>query len=363
MRGFRCVLGAAAVLAGVALALALPARPAAAHAGLVSSQPANGAVLTQAPDSVVLRFSEGIAPQFSSARLVDSAGRPVAGTRVAPERAGTDELVMYLPDVAPGTYGVMWRVLAEDDGHTTSGVIVFAVNHPVSGTIVADSGPGTSARPLDVARRWAGLCLLAGLIGGLAVAAVVLAPALRRAVTTDPDGPLPVALRAARHRVLTVAAGGAALGTVVGIAELSAEIHRLAEPGAAPAAAVHLVTGTQWGRLWLARVTVLTALSVLVSALRAQPSASTIRGRVLWPATAALVLVMVSLEALGGHAGALGSGRSAAVVVAALHILTACVWLGAVASLAVVLWPRGGTAPHAWRCCGSAVSRSPSWWC
>ncbi|WP_426503219.1 copper resistance protein CopC [Dactylosporangium sp. McL0621] len=337
----RFVLSAGAVLAGVVLALALPARPAAAHADLVSSEPANGATLAQAPGTVVLRFSEGIAPRFSSARLVDSAGQPVAGTRVAPEQPGTRQLVMHLPNVPPGTYGVVWQVLAEDDGHTTRGVIVFAVNRPVSGTIVAAGGPGTSAQPLDVARRWVGLCLLAALIGGLAVAGMVLTPALRRAVAADPDGPLPVTLRAARHRVLTVAAGGAVLGTVVGIADLFAEIHRLAGPGGAPAAAVHLVTGTRWGRLWLARMAVLPALAMLVSALRARPSA-TIRGRTLWPATAVLVLVVVTLEALGSHTGALSSGRAAAVAVAALHILTACMWLGAVASLALVMWPRGG---------------------
>src|SRR5258708_34173710 len=111
----RSVLGAGAVLAGVVLALAMPARPAAAHADLVSSQPANGAVLAQAPGTVVLRFSERIAPRFSSARLVGSAGQPVVGTRVAPERAGTHQLVMHLPNVPAGTYGVGWQGLAAGD--------------------------------------------------------------------------------------------------------------------------------------------------------------------------------------------------------------------------------------------------------
>jgi copper transport protein len=337
----RCAaLCAGAILAGIALALALPARPASAHAVLVSSQPANGATLTRAPGTVMLRFSEDIAPRFSSARLVDSAGRPVTGARVAPERTGPRELIMRLPSLPVDRYGVVWQVLAEDDGHTTRGVIVFAVNHPVSGPVVTagDTGPSTGA--LDVGRRWVGLCLLAGLIGGLAVAGAVLTPALRRAATTDPDGPLAVTLGAARHRVLTVAAGAAALAAVAGIADLLAEIHRVAGPGGAPTA-VHLVTGTRWGRLWLAREALLPALAFLGLALRARPP-TTIRGRARWPATAALVLVLVSIEALGSHAGALNSGRAAAVAVAALHILTACGWLGAVASLAIVMWPRGG---------------------
>ena len=73
----------AMAVAAVAVAVLLPAQPAAAHAVLVSSDPINGASLSRAPAVVVLRFSEDLVATGSTARLVDAAGTPVAGARVA----------------------------------------------------------------------------------------------------------------------------------------------------------------------------------------------------------------------------------------------------------------------------------------
>ena len=42
---------------------------------------------------------------------------------------------------------------------------------------------------------------------------------------------------------------------------------------------------------------------------------------------------------MGSHAAALDSARAAAVAADALHILTACLWLGALPALALMLWP------------------------
>ncbi|MGW3807441.1 copper resistance CopC family protein, partial [Micromonospora sp. NPDC005113] len=119
--------------AGALLLVLLPARPAAAHAVLVESQPANGTTVTAVPRVALLRFSEDISPEFSAASLLDSTGRAVEGTRIATDRRGARQLVLELPTLAPGTYGIAWRVLAEDDGHTTDGVVIFTVGSPSPG--------------------------------------------------------------------------------------------------------------------------------------------------------------------------------------------------------------------------------------
>src|SRR5919198_4782414 len=101
------------------------------RAALVGAEPPDGAVAAHAPGAVRLRFSEDISARFSTARLVDRAGRPVAGTLAAVARGDARQLVVELPALEAGAYGVLWQVLADNDGHTTSGVVVFSVGEGV----------------------------------------------------------------------------------------------------------------------------------------------------------------------------------------------------------------------------------------
>src|SRR5215813_9017869 len=158
-------------------------------ADLVRSDPPDGSVLAHAPSVARLWFSEEISPEFSSARVVDRTGAAIAGSRAQAGGGDPRQLTVQLPRLGTGTYGLVWRVLAEDDGHTTGGVVVFTVGGAAAaaGTIpVAASagGVGTAATPVGVLLRWLGLCALAGLVGCLAVAGPVLGRA-RAASATD----------------------------------------------------------------------------------------------------------------------------------------------------------------------------------
>jgi copper transport protein len=335
------------LLGGILLSLTLFARPAAAHAVLVSSEPPDGATAARAPGVVQLRFSEDVSQRFSSARLVDRDGRGVGGARVDSARGGSRLLVLALPPLEAGAYGVLWQVLAEDDGHTTSGVVVFNVGEGSRSALrpSAAGGGEAVARPADVARRWVGVCLLAGLIGALAVAGLVLG----RAGSTHPSEPLAVAIRTARRRLLTLATCCAGLGAVVGVADAVARAARQAPAaGGSPATVAQLLAATRWGHLWLVRELALLVLAVLALRLRSTIAPTHRRdARVLAAGAAALVLAVVSVEAIGSHAAAVDGARAAAVAADALHILTACLWLGALPALVVSLWPqpRGGAGP------------------
>src|SRR5262249_15599913 len=164
----RILLRSAALVLGAAAALLLLAQPASAHANLVRSDPPDGSVLAHAPGVAQLWFSEEISPEFSSARVVDHTGATISGSHAQAGGGEARQLTVELRSLGKGTYGLVWRVLAEDDGHTTSGVVVFTVGGAgaAAGTIplAASVGEaGTAATPVGVLLRWLGLCALAGL--------------------------------------------------------------------------------------------------------------------------------------------------------------------------------------------------------
>jgi copper transport protein len=323
----------------------LLAQPASAHADLIRSDPPNGSVLAHAPGVARLWFSEEISPEFSSARVVDRAGAPIAGSRAQAGGGDPRQLTVALPNLGKGTYGLVWRVLAEDDGHATGGVVVFTVGGAAAaaGTIPVTAGAGvagTAATPVGVLLRWLGLCALAGLVGCLAVAG----PVLGRARAASAPETVAVGAQLARRRLLAVAAGCAAAAAAVGVATLAEEGRRAAGAGGdrTPGQAVFdLLTGTRWGHLWLAREAALIALVAVILGIRSrlgEPPAP--RATVRPASAAALVLAVAWVEGLGSHSAALESARAAAVAAYSLHVLTALLWLGALPALVLVLVPR-----------------------
>jgi copper transport protein len=328
---------------GVGLATLLLAQPASAHADLVRSDPADGARLLEPPTVARLWFSEQISPEFSAARIVDGHGSTVAGSALQADSGDPRLLAVKLPNLAAGTYGVMWRVLAEDDGHTTRGVVVFTVGAaaPAGPVIASEAGAdetGTAATPVGALLRWLGLCSLAGLVGSLAVAG----PVLGRARGIAGSDAATAGIRLLRRRLLGIAAACAASAAAVGVAVL-ADAGRRAAAGTGRSlihAVLDLLTSTRWGHLWLAREAAVVALAILVLGMRSALGEPRSRGTAVRSVAAAtLVFAIGWVEALGSHAVAVESARPAAVVAYTLHVLTALLWLGGLPALVLVLWP------------------------
>lgn len=99
---------------------------AAAHANLERSQPADGAVLTAPPASVQLWFSRGLEPSFSKVQVLDQAGKEVNKAASAVKGDDAKLLEVELPALTPGTYKVVWRIVALD-GHKAKGEFRFIV--------------------------------------------------------------------------------------------------------------------------------------------------------------------------------------------------------------------------------------------
>src|SRR6186713_233475 len=154
----------ARVLAGLAALLSVLciATAAWAHATLVSSEPADGSVLTLPPKMVQLHFNESIAP--ATVGLIDAGGK---ARDIATRAVGQSVLIVLPDDLPQGTQIVSYRVVSQD-GHPVAGSLVFSIG------AVTGAAPPAKASPLSaliwLARIGGYLGLFAG-VGGVFFAA------------------------------------------------------------------------------------------------------------------------------------------------------------------------------------------------
>ncbi|MFI2783985.1 copper resistance CopC/CopD family protein [Streptomyces sp. ALB3] len=158
-----------ATLTGMLFGLVLAgASPASAHAALTGSDPQDGAVVATAPEEVTLTFSEQIAMDDDSIRVLDPSGKradtgaPRDLTGGGAVRYGV-ELHSGLPD---GTYTVAWQAVSADS-HPVSGAFTFSVGAPSETTVSlpsAGAGGGLVGALYGIARyaAYAGFVVLAG---------------------------------------------------------------------------------------------------------------------------------------------------------------------------------------------------------
>jgi methionine-rich copper-binding protein CopC len=135
------------------LAVLAPAAAAEAHVNVVSSQPTDGAVVSTAPTTVSVRFSERVDPKF--AELTLSARGGAAKVLSDPRQGATDrDLVADLPLLDKGVYSVAYRVRDPIDLHLTAGSIVFGVGTSEAVRGSARPAPSTCWRARPSASPW-----------------------------------------------------------------------------------------------------------------------------------------------------------------------------------------------------------------
>lgn len=141
------------------------AGPAAAHATLASSDPADGAVLARAPEQATLTFTETVALRADGVRLYDADGTE----RAVNASALDDTVTVTLPDdLERGSHVLTWRVTSAD-GHPVAGSITFAIGEP-SATVARpdvgdDGGMVRHVVAVVTAAAYLALFLALGLIG------------------------------------------------------------------------------------------------------------------------------------------------------------------------------------------------------
>ena len=312
----------------------VPCSPAWGHALLVDSDPASGAVYDSSPALAQLWYSEDLQPMLSSVRLLGEDGQALAGVSVIPDTTHPDLLQARLPDVSPGTYGLWWQVTALDDGHTNQGVVVFSVGATASDATASEAaGRDGSVQGI---LRWLSLLALVGSVGVLVIARVVLAPA---GAALSPAGTsYRQFLDTVRHRLAVLVFAAAVLGLGVAAVDLGQQGRLSAAVTGGPGLLDEL-TGTRWGVQWSLRAgAYLLLVLLMVRVVRRGPGRPpALRAGVGW----ACVLVLVTDEAWASHASG-ATDPTVTVAADALHVAAACIWLGGLAALLVVLTTRPG---------------------
>src|SRR3954463_7741796 len=124
------------LVAGALLALAL-VTPALGHAELVSSDPADKAVLDVPPAVITLTFDEGVVGK-SSFKVIGPGGDTI-GTG-GPAKDGDTTMTLDGLALAPGAYAIEWTSVA-DDGDIERGTLSFTVPEPTP------APPSATAKP------------------------------------------------------------------------------------------------------------------------------------------------------------------------------------------------------------------------
>jgi copper resistance protein C len=127
------------------VALLLGAAPALAHSDLRSSDPADGAVLADAPAGISFTFNEELLPQGNAITLTDTA----SGERLEVPAASVDGDTVSVPwpaDAPAGQYRAAYRVVSAD-GHPIAGTVTFTVEAGASPTPDAATGASATASP------------------------------------------------------------------------------------------------------------------------------------------------------------------------------------------------------------------------
>ena len=130
-RWLRPAVGAALILGGV-LGVASPAF---AHAQLLGTSPASGAVLTSPPAHVVLTFGEAVQAPPTAIEVFSAAGQQLRTGPAGHPPGRPDQVEVTLPSSLHGTYVVSWRVISADT-HPVQGAFDFSVGAATAGGTV-----------------------------------------------------------------------------------------------------------------------------------------------------------------------------------------------------------------------------------
>ena len=307
---------ARALAAAALVALALPAS-AFAHANLLQRVPTFGAKLDSAPESISLRFDQGIDVFPDSIEVRSAKGALVTA---GPARAvdGKRTATVPLRKLPKGAYTVRWHVTSLE-GHVLSGVYTFGVRvvPPPPTEAFGSAGP----TPLEYIVRWGYFLGLALLVGGLAFRLLVVGPRATPAVERR------------FYLVATIAVvASVELGIVAFLLRardaFQLPLGRLVYGDLSP-----LAQGTRFGTAFIVMTLgfALVAALIFLSWLTEQPL-------LLWPAFL-LGLALCSGLSLSGHS-AVDTGSSWRSELADwVHLSAACIWVGGLVQLAFVVWP------------------------
>ena len=130
------IFGALAMLVGVTTA--------SGHSQLVSSDPADGSLLSAPPTQLVLTFNEELLKEAVDVAIANGAGEVVSGDVAIV--VGPIATIPWPADLPPDNYSVSYRIVS-DDGHPITGSIGFSYTSNSNTPSAAAIEPTPVAKP------------------------------------------------------------------------------------------------------------------------------------------------------------------------------------------------------------------------
>ena len=297
--------------------LLFAASPALAHAELLSSDPAPGAVLDAAPTSIMLVFTEPIEISLGAIRLFDGAGNQVDIGKATHPAGHTEQVRVALGDLADGSYVVDWSVVSSDS-HPVRAAYTFQVG--ATSTLTSGLLDGILSRKAASTPAEVGLAVSRGLIAlALAVVFGVLAAVFLGVVSLG-----------SRLRLITLIS--AAVGAIAGAIALPLQV------AYATGQSLGVITDSSaWSSMLESRVGVAWAVRAVVILACGVALTLTVsrRASVWWRALLGAGLLAVGVaSAFGGH-GATGRWQIIGIVATMAHLGGMAVWLGGLVAVLV----------------------------
>ena len=297
--------------------LLFAASPALAHAELLSSDPAPGAVLDAAPTSIMLVFTEPIEISLGAIRLFDGAGNQVDIGKATHPAGHTEQVRVALGDLADGSYVVDWSVVSSDS-HPVRAAYTFQVG--ATSTLTSGLLDGILSRKAASTPAEVGLAVSRGLIAlALAVVFGVLAAVFLGVVSLG-----------SRLRLITLIS--AAVGAIAGAIALPLQVAYVTGQSLGvitDSSAWSSMLESRVGVAWAVRAVVILACGVALTLTVSR------RASVWWRALLGAGLLAVGVaSAFGGH-GATGRWQIIGIVATMAHLGGMAVWLGGLVAVLV----------------------------
>ncbi len=313
------------------LVLAIWPRPAFAHAELLRADPAVDAIVASSPSRVTLWFSEEPEPRYSEIQLVDRNGRRLDRADLRVEASDRLALSVGVPELAPGSYGVVWRALSAVDGHISRGAFTITVGLdqvPAEITIGATQTSST-ATPERVIPRLLSYLGYVGFLGAMPFLWLIALPAFGRAPGLN--SVLDDVVRQSR-RIAVFALGLTIVAAVASLMLQAADAAGTSLIGAIGEPIVNVALGTRYGVLWWIRV----GLILAVGALLLLPE-SPRHPRLVGPLATTLASAALLPHALSSHGAAATGSALAPVLTDWAHLIALTLWVGGLVHLAIAL--------------------------
>lgn len=325
-----------------------------AHANQINSIPSPNSELEISPSRVVIWYSEPIEESFSVVTVLNAAAERVDLDDSTRDGTEPSAMSVGLPQLANGTYTVIWKNLSSVDGHKVIGSFVFAVGEPLSTGAQIDAVEQPLLQTVaDPWLRWLVFVSAAVVIGGLVFELIIGVPVVYGVSSKDSWQVAGIVASNAWSRVAVISLAVlilAMLGQLLQQASVLSGNSPFA-PNLEIIKSVALESG--WGRLWTYRLITVIGIGVLYfvakrsaavgdgdagSERQSDQEGSLLGDSMFAQAAAVLGLVFLGLISTSSHNAASPSEiKTFAIVTDFVHLSASMVWLGGVIYLAIAV--------------------------